>query len=193
MSISAFLLASVLKEGKAVCESYICPQCLGGRYMEVVEGSKSHLIYFVPQSVFLTALMNGLTFNKRLLCLSCSIWNINIDVWKQYQPFWCKWHGCKGCSQLVTEWFQFDFSSWCQCDKYRTTTGERGQFSSKSLTGTSEQLLKYDNSQNLDKTLCFQFSKRVYLGKNPTQLNNIKSPHILCVTNDFVNKKLTTC
>lgn len=48
-----------------------------------------------------------------------------------------------------------------------TTVGERGQFSSKRLTGTSEQLLKYDNSQNIEKTLCFQFSKYVYLEKTP--------------------------
>lgn len=69
-----------------------------------------------------------------------------------------------------------------------TTVGERGQCSSKSLTGTFEQLLKYDNRQNLDKTLCFQVLKCVYLEKNSTQLNNIKYHNILCVTNDFLNK-----
>lgn len=69
-----------------------------------------------------------------------------------------------------------------------TTVGQRGQFSSKSLTGTSEQLLKHDNSHNLDKTLYFQFSKCVYLEKSFIQLNSIKSNHILCVTNDFVSK-----
>lgn len=66
-----------------------------------------------------------------------------------------------------------------------TAVGERGQFSSKSLTATFEQLLKYDNSQNLDKTLCFQVLKCVNLEKNSIQLNNIKYHHILCLNNDF--------
>lgn len=71
-----------------------------------------------------------------------------------------------------------------------TTVGERGQFSSKSLTGTSEQLLKYDNSQI---KLCAFNSWIVYIWKkkNSTQLNNTKSHHILCVTNDSVKKKIT--
>lgn len=51
MSLYAFWLASVLKECKALCKSCIYLQCLGGRYVEALEGSKSHLI-FVPRSVF---------------------------------------------------------------------------------------------------------------------------------------------
>lgn len=96
----------------------------------------------------------------------------------------------KGVSPRAARFQLEGFSSWSHYEKRRTAVGDRGQFSTKRLAGTSEQLHKYDNNQNLDKNSCFRFSKCAYLElTQPSNSNHTSKPHrIPGVTSDFINK-----